>query len=297
MELWIIFILLTIVVSVILSLLDYNLLQGVYGNAEIPSIISCSFFFPVCIYFFLSGIDFSSTSIVFLSIIAGLFTFWGSYAYSLSYAHKISPGTTLGIMKVQMIFAFLFWYFILQESLTYLQMVWHGIIFLWALWLSIEHIQFWWKRSHFVIPFLWAISYSISYILVDSLYKVSDFSTVFWLFCFGFFLWSPILILFTSNGKNFVKHFHKKWKVYLGLWIITEMFWIMEFLFWNLALKHGPLSLVIFLKETYVALLVIISLIFWYFYPRYFPDGWKKITFKKLWIIIFMLVWVYLALQ
>lgn len=296
MEIWVIYIAVVIILEALVSIVDYNLLHSLYKNPETPSIIASLFFLPVFLVSLFLGFQITDFWVIILSIISGLLLFASSYLYSICYAKKISPGTTLWIWKIQMVFVFIVGIFFLWESLTYYQYVGHGIIFLWALLLSLNHFSDIQNKYYLLIPLCGACTSALSLIINDLLYVWNDFITVFGSFAFGFFLWAPILLAFTKGGKSFWKNIHKNWKKYFFAWSIVESLNIASVVFLNLALKFGPLSLVVFLKETYVAVLLIASFVFWYFYPKYFPDGWKSFSLYKLCIIICMMWGVYLVI-
>ena len=296
MELWMILIFFVILLEVIISILDYNLLHSLYKDAETPSIIASIFFLPIFLGCLLLGAELTDIRLIILAMASGLLLFMSSYLYSICYAKKIPPGTTLWIWKIQMIFAFIVGVLFLGESLTALQYVGHGIIFLWALLLSLNHFSAVQHKYYLIFPVIWALACSISVIWNDLLYIWNDFITVFWGFSLGFFLWAPILIFFTQAGRRFYRDIPKNWRKYAVIWCIVESLNIWAVILLNYSLKIGPLSLVVFLKETYVALLIVVSFIFWYFYPKYFPDGGKSFSFYKLCIIIAMVWGVYLAI-
>jgi len=50
MELWILFVFIAIVLTVVLILFDYNFLKRIFKDPETPSIIACLFTFPVIVY-------------------------------------------------------------------------------------------------------------------------------------------------------------------------------------------------------------------------------------------------------
>lgn len=297
MEIWIYFIAVAIIGNIILAILDYNLLHKFYRTPETPSIIASLSFLPIWIYFLFFDFQFENIVPILAWLSAGLLAFLASYAYAYSYAFKIPPGTTLWIVKLQMVFAFIVGVFVFWESLTPMQLLWHGVIFACAILLSIEHIGLTKKKSLLIFPLISALAISWEVIILDIAYEHLHFGTIFGSFAFWWFIGAPILILGTKNGQEFYKKLPTTWKKYLLIGWAVELINIITVFFANLALKFGPLSLVVFLKETYVAFLILISLIAGYYYPKYFPDGWKKISFKKLSIVCIMMIWVYLALK
>jgi len=295
MEIWIVYIIWHIIAAVILGIVDYNLIQWLYKNAVTASIVTCSFFLVFSFIFLATWIEWNIFAIS-MWILSGIFSIISSYIYSLCFEKKMSPGFVLSIWKIQMVFAFIFWVFFLGEELTFMQLLWHGIIFFSALFLALFHGNITWKKNDIFLPLLWAVLFSISFMIIDPIYERYDFKTVFTGFCFWFGLWAPYLIFFHKKWKTFIKEAKKNWRKFLMFWIFTETIALIEFGWFHLAMKHWPLSLVVFLKETYVVLLIIVSVIGAYFYPKFFPDGWKSFNIQKLWIICIMLIWVYLAL-
>lgn len=297
MEIWLIFISASVIFSIILALLDYNLLHYLYKDPETPSIIANLFFLPIFIGSLFFWFQFDNISAISFWFVAWVCTFISSYLYSLSYAAKIPPGTTLGIYKVQMVFAFLVGIFFLGEHLTHTQFIWHGIIFLGAILLSLEHFTWVEKKILLLLPFIGAIFYSIGLVINDIAYISLDFITVFGSFAFWNLVGVPVLIFCTKKGRMFFHNISHNWKKYLYLGTIAELINLGDIISFHLALKYGPLTLVVFLKEMYVVILILLSLMFGYFYPRYFPDGGQGFSYKKLCIISWMLGGVFLALS
>lgn len=290
-------IIIVIIGDILLGILDYNLLHSFYKDPQTQSIIACLFFLPVFLVFLF--LDFQFTNILAISvwILSWFLIFISAYLYSLSYAAKIPPGTVLGIYKIQMVFAFIVWVMFLGETLSDMQLLGHGIIFLGAILLSVDHIGKLKKPSLLIIPFIGALVMSVAVIINDIAYSHLHFWTVFWSFAFWWFLWAPIIIFGTKEWKKFRENINLNWRKYLIVGWSVELVNIVITIAAHLALKFWPLSLVVFLKETYVAFLVLISMIFGYYYPKYFPDGGKKISIKKLTIISVMMLWVYFALS
>lgn len=296
MELWLIFVLLHITTLIIIFLLDYNFLKDVFKNPEFPCIVSGLAFFPVILFWFYKWVDFSNIPILVLSFLIWIVAKLWSYGYFKSLDAWLSPWLIATIYKLQMVIAFIFWILIFNEELTSMQLLGHGLIFIGAIAFSLDHFHF--KKNTIWLIFIFAsmLSYSFANISVDYLYKFNDFYSVFTFVVLGYFLSSFIIIFWTSGGRNFFSDFFSNWKFYLWLWIFMEFFWVLEMVFWSLALKNWPLTLVIFLTQTYVIGIFLVSFIWWYFYPKIFPDSQQNSKLIKVGIIAFMLLWVYLSL-
>lgn len=294
---WWIYVLIYIITTIVVVIIDYNLQKWLYKTPELPSIISGLFFWVVFLYFLLRGhIDFyDSTSIY--SIIAWIFSFIWIYSYFKALFSPSTPWFVGTIWKIQMIIAFFIGVFIFQEHLSVMQLIGHGLIFLGVVLVSMTHLKEWKnRRSIFWAVTMW-IAFAISLSICDYLYKISDFSNVFWLYCLWVCIWSIICLIFVPNKKQFYRDFFLHPWLYLGVWVITEFFWLIEFTSKNLALSKGPFTVVVFLMETYIAFLVILSVLFHSRFPKIIPKEWGDNWVQNFWVICMVLVGIWMTLN
>ncbi len=298
MELWIWYTFGAIIFTVLVVLIDYIFMKSFFKNAESPTIISWVALWLVPIYVLLfHGFDISNIVVLIVSFILGLSSLAGIYLYFKSMFMGITPWTIWWILKLQMVLAFIVGVWFLKESLTFQQLLGHAIIFLWAAYLVSKDLKLKGDIYTYILPFGAMIWFSASFIWTDYLFLEHDFWSIFWMHTFWTFCWAVWILLFTKWWKKFQKLFSADKKKYILIAITAETAWLLMATFDALAYSVWPLSKVTFLRETYLVYLIIIALLLRSYFPKYIPDEWWDSKYEKLFIVIFMMVWVYLTIK
>ncbi len=242
-------------------------------------------------------IDLSNIEVLLYAYIFWFFALFGAYYYWKTLFNSTSPGTLASIMKLQMVFAFIVWVLIFHERLSWLQLLWHAVIFWWAMHLALKEFNLTKSKNSYILPLIAVSLWTVSLIWMDYLYTQHDMWSILWIQSLGLVSGALILLFFTQWGKDFSKDFRLRTKQYLLIWIATETFWIGMHVFDAFAYSTWPLSKVTFLRETYPVFLILIALSLRPYFPKYIADEWGDSKFEKITVVIIMLVGVYLTIR
>jgi drug/metabolite transporter (DMT)-like permease len=294
---WFTFVIINIIATILVGILDYGFQKWTYKTPEFPAILWAFFFLFYWIYSLSWGIHENSLFVLFLSFFSWLLTFLWVLSYFRAIFSPTTPGFIWTVGKIQMIFAFLIGIFVFWEMLSSKQLLGHGLIFAWAIIVSLDHIQEGKNKKAIFYSMSMALSYAFANSICKYLYWVSDFNSVFGIYCIWIFAWAMICAFFTQNGKRFFQEFITRPQYYFWLWLVTEFFWVLQFVSQNMAIAKWPLTVVVFLMETYVAFLLILSVFLAPIFPKYIPKEWGNNTLKNLIIIWVMFIGIWLTLS
>ena len=294
---WISFVIINIIATLLVGIFDYSFQKWVYKNPEFPAIVGAFFFLLYGLYELNLGVHETRWWLLTYSFFAWTLTFLWVLSYFRALFSPTTPWFVGTIGKIQMIFAFVIWIFLFRENLSHLQLLWHALIFAGAMVVSLDHIKEWKNKKAIFYSTLMALSYAFANSLCKYLYKISDFDSVFCLYCFGIFFWAILCLIFTKNGKIFFWEFFRRPRYYFWLWILTEFFWLIQFVTQNLAISKWPLTKVVFLMETYVAFLLLLSIFLAPVFPKYIPKEWGNNILKNITLVWVMLLWVWMTLS
>lgn len=297
---WIYLALLAPAIWAIITLIDENLIRHIYKGAHVGAIISGFFgLIPAIIIFFGYTKPFDiSGSLIFLSIFAGFINVFYYFLYFKA-LQKAHPSVVIAMFSISPAIIPFIAYFLVGERLSTEQIVGFGIVVIAGFLYSLTDVRRF-RISKALIPTLLAAAIFDAVSLINKyVYTKADFYQSYMYFSLGMFLAALYLlyVLLFMNTKVQVRNVIRKNSVLVLLLLAgAEVLNIFAELVRNLALDSGPVSIVKALENLQPLYMLIISVVFFPFLPKFFPEAQAKYMSTKILLSIVIILGVFIAI-
>lgn len=277
----------------VLVLADDIFNKHVYENPFVGTIITGFFaLLPVLSLFFIP-LTIPSTSIIIFGLLAGFLmvvTYW-LYFKSLTIT---LPSIVMTVWNTSPAFIPFLGYFFLKEQLNLYQFLGFTFILVSSLVISIINIEKFKLSQAFYLMILASFFTAISVTAQKYIYASIDFWSGFIFVSLGMGVGSLFFSIAFEDGRKFVKGFNKKYRKYIWLFVVFEALNIAAVLTSNLAISKGPASLVKVIEGIQPIYMLLFSTIMFPLFPKHFREGKDANKIKKILIMIFMIIGLYL---
>lgn len=289
---WFYFALLSPLIFAVVNIIDDNLLRSVYKSPFFGAIISG--FFALLPLLALIFIPFSVPSypIALLGISAGFLTTM-YYLYYFKALESEYPSVVVALFGFSPSLVPFIAYGVLGEVLNINQYLGFVIILISSIAISLVDVEkFKFSKAFFIVFFASSI-YAIIAVLSKVVYTEVDFWSGYMLFSIGMGLGAIFLSTFFKEGRSFFREFKISFKKWIWIFILVELIGISAELTNNLAISKGPVSLVKVIEGTQPMFVLLLALLFFPFFPKYFREAAKGDKFKKAFFMSVMLIGLY----
>ncbi|MAG60441.1 hypothetical protein CL619_01515 [archaeon] len=269
----------------IVVLLDDNLLRYIYKNPFFGAIISGLFASLPLFALFFFPITIPSITIISFSIAAGILII-GSYTFYFHTLQERGPSITVALWSMSPALIAILALIFLGEKLSGLNWLGFLLIFSASLIFSITNIKKFTIHKSFWLMLGATSCAAFAAVLSKYIYLQVNFWTGFVLVSLGMFIAAIILMLYPSKGRKFIPYI-KKNVHHAPIFVFSELLNVAAIFVSHLAISRGPVSLVKVIGGVQPVYILLISLVLFPFFPRYFRKS-EKLPLKSL--LLFMIL-------
>lgn len=293
METWFLLALLTPAIFAVITLIDDNLLRNVYRSASFGAIISGLFGLLPLVALFFVNVSLPSFPIAALGVLAGWLTILYYYFYFRGLEVE-EPSVVIALFSLTPALIPILAYFFLGELLTKNQYLGFAIIILASLAISAVDLKKFKFSPAFLLVGIGALIFAFVSIIGKFVYTEVDFWTGYMLFSIGMGLGGLTIMLFTKKGRVFPKEFKKIFKKWFLIFFLVELLGISAEFTGNLAISQGPVSLVKVIEGIQPMYVLLIAIILFPFFPKYFREATSGNRARKLMLMALMIFGLFL---
>lgn len=288
--------------SAVVNIFDDNLLAKIYKGALAGTVVTGLFgIIPAILIIILRPSSVAvPTNLIVLSLLAGFFTIVGFYSYFKG-LEKEDPSVVAALFCLTPAIIPFFAYFIVDERLSLNAIIGFGIVIVSAFIYSLSDIRKF-TISKALIPVLIAAGlFDAAAVANKYVYNQVDFFHAYVYFSFGMFI-AGLLFLFMSfqhpsTKQNLWSIIEKKSPRLLLLLALVELLALLAQFMRDRALSLGPVSLVAGLQNLQPFYVLIISLLLFPLYPKFFRSAEANNLKIKFLLSILMVVGVFIAVR
>lgn len=299
---YIFFALLAPFIWAIINLIDDNLVRHVYKGAHAGAIFSGIFGlvpFGLILAYKDVSLDGMAPNLILLALASGLATvvFYYFYFRALEVEH---PSVVIALFSVAPAIVPFAAYFLVGERLPLNAIIGFSIVILAAFTYSLTDIKKF-KISKALLPVIAAaLIFDGTSIANKYLYNQAEFYQVFLYFSLGMFLGGLYFFyvsVFSNNTSQLKKIVKKNSGLLLLILAAVEGLNILAEFVRNMAINLGPVSIVKALENTQTIWILVISLLLYPLFPKFFPEAKAPRMKLKFLLSAVMIFGVYLAVQ
>jgi uncharacterized membrane protein len=293
MEQWFLVAVLSPALFALVTLADDNLVRKVYKSPEFGAIVSGFFALLPLLAIPFFPIQIPPISIVILAMTAGFLT----VNYYLLYFKALlveSPSIVITLFQMSRAMVPFLAYIFLGELLSRGEYIGFLIIFSSAVGISAIDIKKLKLSKAFPLIVVAALMTAVIAIIDKTAYKDIRFWDGYIFFCIGMGLGAFTLTRVTSEGRNFYKNFFSKFKVFILLFLVTELLNIGAEMSLGYAISQGPVSLVKVIEGIQPFFVLLFAILLFPFMPQYFREASEKNLIRKILFMLLMLLGLYI---
>jgi drug/metabolite transporter (DMT)-like permease len=299
---WIFLALLAPLISAIVNIFDDNLLGKIYKGALVAAVISGLFgILPAIFILLLRPASINAPGyLIGLSVLSGILVVFAFYAYFKG-LEKADPSVVAALLCITPAVIPFVAYFAVGERLTINAVLGFSIVIVAAFLFSLADVRKLTISKAMVPALIAAALFDTVAITNKFVYTKIDFINAYLYFSIGMFI-AGLILLFVSLKKQSTKQnlwdiVQKRSPALILLLMLVEALALLAELARNKALSLGDVSLVAGLQNLQPFYVLIISLLFFPFYPKVFRSAQSVNLLPKLLLALAMCFGVFVAVK
>ena len=285
----------------IVNLLDDNLLRQVYKSAHAGTIVSGLLGIAPAILILLFGLGTESlpANLIGLSLIAGFLTILGIYFYFIALERE-NPSVVMALFALTPAAIPFAAYFLVGERLSLNEIIGFGIVIIAAFIYSLSDIRKFTISKALVPAISAALVFDVVALANKYVYTKVDFYSAYLYFSLGMFIGGLIFLgwqQFTSKKVSIRALYKKNSTKLLLLLVMVEALGLIAGFVSDRALSLGSVSLVMALGNLQPLYILLISVLLFPFFPKYFREAKAGNIKLKFALSALMILGVYIAVK
>lgn len=276
----------------IVVLIDDNLLRHVYKGPYLAAIISGLFgATPLLSLFWIHNLEIPAHSTLVWACLAGFFTVVYYFFYFRALERE-QPSTVIALMSLTPLLLPLFAHFAVGENLTANQLAGFLIVLAASFLLSLVDVRKFKFSAALVSVFVASALYAVASLGSKFAYERTNFFTGYIFFSLGMGMGGLFFIytLLYRRQKQVLSGIIRRNNLKIILFLIAaEIFNVSAEFLQNLAISRGPVSLVKAVENIQPVYMLIIAILLYPFFPKYFRDAeGGRLGYKFLMMVLIM---------